>query len=69
MQTEIGKFDPATGQVPVRFSDGDWSHARPVNAVLTKAGKYDRTATAARVADVAQGVAHKRALGLLQPED
>lgn len=63
--TKIGKYDPETRTVPVTFTSGDVVHDRPVNAVLDENGHYDAAATAARVADVANGVAHKIALGVI----
>jgi hypothetical protein len=70
----IGKFDRATGTVPVVFEQaretGIKRHARDVNAVIGADGRHDRAATVARVNDVAAGVANKFALGLLgAPEE
>ncbi|PKP98001.1 MAG: hypothetical protein CVT74_12350 [Alphaproteobacteria bacterium HGW-Alphaproteobacteria-13] len=69
MQITIGKYDPASRSVPVTFVGegpaGDVTHSRRVNAVLTAAGKYDRKATAARVEEVARGVAAKIAAGVI----
>lgn len=65
MKITIGRFDPATGTVPVTFADGAHRHRRAVNAMMNAAGKYDRAATRAQVAEVAAGVANKFALGLL----
>ncbi len=65
MKTKIGKFDAATGTVAVRFEHDARVHERAVNAVLKADGSYDAKATAERVAEVASGVAHKFALGLL----
>lgn len=65
MITKIGKFDAKTGTVPVRFEQGGLVHERSVNAVLNPQGTCDRKATAARVAEVALGVAHKFDAGLL----
>ena len=65
MRTEIGRFDPATGQVPVTFTSGTIKHERRVNACLGANGKYDAKATAARVAEVATGVAAKIEAGVL----
>lgn len=64
MHINIGRFKPATRTVRVVFTDGDFTHRRDVNAVLTATGSYDRAATRARVDQVAQGVAAKRALGV-----
>ena len=62
---KIGKFDPATGQVPVTFRYAGITHKRHVNACLDDAGGYDAAATKVRVADVAKGVAVKIDTGLL----
>ena len=64
MKIKIGKFDPATKTVPVRFEQDGKVHERAVNAMLGDDGAYDAKATKARVAEVAAGVAHKFALGL-----
>ena len=64
MQFEIGKFDRATGQVPVTFTHQGVTHERFVNACLTADGKHDRKATAARVDEVALGVAAKIEVGV-----
>ena len=64
MKTRIGKFDPATGTVPVLFEHDDVKHRRPVNAVLID-GVYDPEATKERVAEVALGVEHKIAIGAI----
>lgn len=72
MKTTIGKFDKASGTVPVTFEHNGVTHLRPVNACLAAAGKYDPDATAARVEDVARGVAVKIEAGVLTnplPED
>ncbi|MCC2602540.1 hypothetical protein [Sphingopyxis yananensis] len=63
--TKIGKYNRDTRTVPVTFTSGAIVHKRDVNAVLTDAGRYDAEATAARVADVANGVAHKIACGAI----
>ncbi|NLR72869.1 hypothetical protein HGI47_18495 [Novosphingobium sp. ERN07] len=65
MKFTIGRFDAATKTVPVTFEADGKMHTRDVNAVLTESGKHDRAATEARVNEVAAGVAHKFALGLL----
>ena len=65
MKTTIGRFDPDTGTVPVTFKLDDKKHSRRVNAVIADDGTYDRAATAARVAEVAAGVAQKFALGVI----
>lgn len=61
----IGSYNADTRQVPVTFTSGDIVHTRNVNAVLNGAGKYDRKATAERVADVGRGVAAKIAVGVI----
>jgi hypothetical protein len=65
MKITIGKFAPASRTVPVTFEHGGVRHERPVNACTDAAGKYDKAATAARVDDVASGVAHKIAIGAI----
>lgn len=59
MRTRIGKFDPATGTVPVTFTHAGVVHRRPVRACFDDAGIYDQDATRTRVAEVALGVAAK----------
>lgn len=68
MKVTIGRFDAASSTVPVTFEDGGKTHTRNVNAVIGEDGKHDRAATVARVDEVAAGVAHKFALGLLGAE-
>lgn len=65
MKTTIGRYDSQTGTVPVTFDHAGVTHKRPVNAVLTEGGGYDRKGTEARVAEVAHGVEHKIALGVI----
>lgn len=65
MNITIGKFDRTTRTVPVTFEQDGKVHTRTVNAVIGPDGKHDRAATIARVDQVASGVAHKFALGLL----
>lgn len=65
MKTSIGKFDPATRTVPVRFSHAGVTHNRPVNACLTEDGGYDSESTKVRVEEVARGVEHKIASGAI----
>jgi hypothetical protein len=50
--------------VPVTFTSGAIRHTREVNAVLDEGGA-DKAATRARVEQVALGVAHKIALGVI----
>ncbi len=68
MKTIIGKFEPETSTVPVNFQHQGIRHKRSVNACLDDHGGYDRAATAARVVDVAAGVAHKIEIGVIGPE-
>lgn len=69
MKIQIGKLNRATGTVPVTFEqdgpDGTRRHARSVNAVIDTDGRHDRASTVTRVHEVAAGVAHKFAAGLL----
>lgn len=65
MKITVGRFDAATGTVPVTFEQNGKSHSRQVNAVIGEDGKHDRAATLARVDEVAAGVANKFALGLV----
>lgn len=65
LTTKIGRFDSATRRVAVTFTAGDIVHNRHVNAVTDANGKYDRKATAARVEEVARGVAQKISLGVI----
>ncbi len=65
MKITIGAFDATTRTVAVRFEHDDVTHDRPVNACLDKAGGYDAKATAARVDQVALGVAAKIELGVI----
>lgn len=68
MKITVGRFDVATGTVPVTFEHKGRSHSRTVNAVIGEDGKHDRAATLIRVDEVAAGVANKFALGLLGEE-
>ncbi|SLK09529.1 hypothetical protein [Novosphingobium mathurense] len=61
----IGAFNADTRAVPVTFTSGEIVHKRDVNAVLKADGSYDRAATKARVEEVAMGVAHKIAAGVI----
>lgn len=70
MKTTIGKFDPATGTVPVTFVHAGVTHRRPVNAVRGADGAFDAAATRIRVAEVAAGVEAKIASGaIVNPAD
>lgn len=62
---KIGSFDAARRAVPVTFTSGPIVHERDVNAVVKDDGSYDRVATKARVEEVARGVEHKIALGVI----
>lgn len=64
MKITIGAFQAALRTVQVTFKDGDFVHTRTVNAVTDIDGSYDKAATKARVDEVAQGVAAKRARGV-----
>ena len=64
--TKIGTFNTTTKTVPVTFTSGEIVHTRDVNAVLKASGTYDKSATAARVAEVALGVAAKIGLGVIK---
>lgn len=64
MKITIGKFDPATGTVPVTFRQDGKTQTRAVNAVLADDGSCDRKATKLRAEEVGAGVAHKFALGV-----
>jgi hypothetical protein len=66
MKTTIGKLDAAAKTVPVTFVYNDVKHERPVNACFDEDGKYDAEATKARVAEVANGVAHKIDIGVIK---
>lgn len=65
LTSEIGAYDPATRTVEVTFTQGEIVHKRSVNACHDAAGDYDAAATEARVGEVARGVAHKIALGVI----
>lgn len=68
MKITIGKFDPATGTVPVTFALDGKTHTRAVIAVRRADGTCDLKATKLRAQEVGAGVAHKFALGLLGNE-
>ncbi|CDO37278.1 hypothetical protein [Novosphingobium sp. KN65.2] len=61
----IGAFNADTRAVSVTFTSGEIVHKRDVNAVLKADGTYDKAATKARVEEVALGVAHKIAAGVI----
>lgn len=68
LKISIGTFEADTRAVPVIFTSGEIEHKRNVNAVVKTDGSYDRVATKARVDEVALGVAHKIALGVITVE-
>ena len=53
--------------VQVRFtcSDTDWVHERSVNVCFDADGAYDAEATLVRIGEVAMGVGHKIACGVI----
>jgi hypothetical protein len=65
LTTTIGAYDAEKRTVPVTFTSGAIRHTRDVNAVLDEGGACDMAATRARVEQVALGVAHKIALGVI----
>lgn len=69
MEVSIGRYDKATGTVTATFTEGEIVHKRRVNACLTASGSYDSKATAARVGEVALGVAAKIAAGAITAEE
>ena len=56
--------DGDTTVVEVTFTDGTIEHTRTVNAVFVD-GVYDADATETRVGEVAAGVEHKIAVGVI----
>lgn len=66
MDITIGKFDPDTKTVPVKFEHGGVTHERNVNAVFDEDGKYDKVETKKRVDAVALGVANKIDIGAIK---
>lgn len=65
LTTKIGAFNADNRSVRVTFTSGEVVHKRDVNAVLKADGSYDKAATKARVEEVAMGVAHKIAAGVI----
>jgi len=64
-------YNPPEGEnktVDVSFTDGTITHDRQVNAVFTD-GVYDAEATETRVAEVAKGVEHKIAVGVIREQE
>jgi hypothetical protein len=66
MEITTGAYDKATRTVAVTFAHNGVTHHRPVNAVLNARGQCDHKATAARVEEVALGIAHKIGMGVLK---
>ena len=57
----------ACTDIQVRFTcdDTDKTHERSVNVCFDAGGNYDAEATAVRIGEVAGGVAHKMACGVI----
>tara|TARA_B100001564_G_C20397291_1_gene559507 strand:+ start:279 stop:557 length:279 start_codon:yes stop_codon:yes gene_type:complete len=53
-------------EVEFKSDDPDVTHVRWVNVVFDKDGKYDDAATKERCVEVAEGVKHKIAIGVIQ---
>ena len=63
--------EPTTQQVPtnsvkVSFTDGTVTHSREVNVCFDENGAYDHDATLIRCEEVARGVEHKIAVGVVR---
>ena len=65
MEINIGKYDSTTKKVKVTFTEGTLVFERDVNACLDDKGELDIESTEERVNDVAKGVAHKIAIGVI----
>ena len=65
MEITIGDYSAESKTVPVTFKSDTITHERTVNACLDPAGNYDPGETEQRVAEVAQGVMQKIALGVI----
>ncbi|WP_294257198.1 hypothetical protein [uncultured Sphingomonas sp.] len=65
---QIGKLATDRRTVPVIFTSGDIVHKRDVNAAVNSQGVYDKAATKARVAEIAQGIKVKIAVGAISNE-
>lgn len=65
MQITIAPYEADAHCVSVTFELDGITHTRTVNACFDAAGVYDAAATDARVAEVAEGVANKIALGVI----
>ena len=51
--------------IEVEFTDGTVTHRRMVNVCYDSEGNYDETATDTRIAEVANGVENKIAVGAI----
>lgn len=51
--------------IKVSFTDGTITHERTVNVCYDADGNYDESATDERIQEVANGVAHKIAVGVI----
>lgn len=51
--------------IKVSFTDGTITHERMVNVCYDADGNYDETATDERIGEVARGVEHKIAVGVI----
>jgi len=65
MEIKIGTYDEERRIVPVTFRQGEIVHERQVNACHDESGAYDADATARRIEEIARGVSHKIALGII----
>lgn len=65
MKITIGAYDADKRSVPVVFAHAGITHSRDVNACFDSKAKYDAKATAARVDEVALGVAAKIEAGAI----
>lgn len=64
-----GAYDADNGTIEVTFEKGDFKHTRKINAVKDGTGTYDEAGTAARIDEVAAGVAVKMGLGVIRNEN
>ena len=65
MKTTIHPLEDGQRSVAVDFDHAGVRHSRTVNAVFKADGRYDVDGTAVRVEQVARGVEHKIALGVI----
>lgn len=65
MKTTIGPYNSLTKSVTATFEHNGVTHERSVNACHTEKGGYDKKATAARIEEVANGVAVKIDMGVI----